>query len=513
MVSSTKLSRFFNFETNLFIILLTVMLLGALVPSRHTRLTDETFTVPSSTHLTAQFADDDKVEIPIAAGEQVRIVGYSGDGLFLKYLVETEDGTRAYLRPDQIDIPVMPKYGTAKGKAVKVTKASFYDNGEIKDYEGVLDDGTTVESLRPTNFLPLFDGADDMQFESEPRQRIMTKGALEAKLAELTPDNCEKLVGPVQMRVPTRDGGTRISFFADALDRADGHLYRPSVTFAPDGTATAVAYNDIRYRNGYALRYLPFVDKIADMPLTSWLIRSELYKHKFGPGVFQTVLKYGSYIIYCIAGLLWIFCLGALPMALMWALMHIRQVYYPLGDRMLIAFVAIVGAISAYYWYICLVLWGAYALFALLMLPVAAFIYILVADTLTGGIPHRRCPSCRRLDTIVHVSTDDLGSSTHSRDVDVDRVVRDNSTAVESYTKVTYRDGYSEKRNRSVTTNIDRDMETATYHQQVRTDRYRDHFRCCACGHTESCTGSHSTVLSSKRTGIKRWRHRDTIID
>lgn len=508
-----KISKVFNFETNLFLTLFAVMLLGAVVPDGDTRLTDETFTVPKATNLTAEFSDDDRVNIPIAAGSQVRIAGYSGDGLFLKYLVETENGTRAYLRPDQIDIPVVPKHGPAKGKTVKVTKATFYDDGAIKDYEGVLDDGTTVESLRPTNFLPIFDGADDMQFESEPRQRIMTKGALEAKLPELSPDNCERLIGPIQMRVPTADGGTRISFFADALDTTDGHLYRPTVTFAADGKATSTAYDDIRYRNGYALRYLPLVDKIADMPLTSWLIRSELYKHKFSSGALQTTLKYTYYVFYSIAGLIWIFCLGALPVAFLWALMHVRQIYYPLGDRTLIALVALVGIVSAYYWYICLVLWGAYALFALLMFPVAWFIFILVSGTLTGGVPHRRCPSCRRLDTIVHESTDNLGSDIHSRDVDVDHVVRDNSTAVETYTEVKYRDGFSEKRNRSVTTNIDRDMETTTYRQQVRTDRFRHHFRCCECGHTESCTRSQDTVLSSKRAGISHWRHRDTIIN
>ena len=105
-----KLSRLFNFETTLFLVLLCVMLAGALLPSRSLKISDESFTVPSTTRMTAQFADDDVVDIRIPAGSHVRIIGYSGDGLFLKYLVETEDGTRAMLRPDQIDIPVIPKY-------------------------------------------------------------------------------------------------------------------------------------------------------------------------------------------------------------------------------------------------------------------------------------------------------------------------------------------------------------------------------------------------------------------
>ena len=509
-----KLSRVLNFETILFLVLFCVMLAGALLPTGRIKLSDETFTIPASTRMSAEFAEDDKIEIPVAAGTQVRLAGYSGDGLFLKYLVVTENGTRAFLRPDQIDIPVIPKYGPAKGKTVKVTKATFYDSGEIKDYEGVLEDGTKVESLRPTNFLPVFDEAADMQFDSEPRQRLITKGALEAMMPELTPENCEKLLGPMQMRVPTADGGCRVSFFADALDANDGHLYRPSVTFTPDGKASATTYDDIRYRNGYALRYLPFVDKIADMPLTSWLIRSNLYKpHKFGDGALQTALRYGSYIINGICGLIWLFCLGALPVALLSALLHFPKIFYPLGDRTLQIFFAVVGVISAYYWYICLILWGAYALFALLMFPVAAFVYLLATELLGTDVPHRRCPSCRHIDTIVHERTDDLGSKTYMRDTKVDRVVKDNSTAEESYTKVTYASGFSEKRNRSVTTHIDRDMETSTYRQQVRTDRYLLHYRCTCCGHTESRQQAHSTILSSKRTGISRWRHRDTVVD
>lgn len=120
---------------------------------------------------------------------------------------------------------------------------------------------------------------------------------------------------------------------------------------------------------------------------------------------------------------------------------------------------------------------------------------------------------CRRLDTIALVDTETLDSQTYMRDRDVDRVVKDNSTAVEEYTKVTHSSGFIEKRNRTVTTNVDLDMETTTYRQKVRIDRYRNHYRCACCGYTESCDRSQNTVLSSQRTGINRWRHRDTVID
>ena len=39
-----KLSRLFNFETTLFLVLLCVMLAGALLPSRSLKISDESFT-------------------------------------------------------------------------------------------------------------------------------------------------------------------------------------------------------------------------------------------------------------------------------------------------------------------------------------------------------------------------------------------------------------------------------------------------------------------------------------
>ena len=508
-----KLSRLLNFEVILFSVILIVLLVDVMMPTRKPRLSEQSFTVPTATKMTAEFDKEDAVKVPVAAGTEVQIAGYSGDGLFLKYLAVTPDGSRAFLRPDQIDIPVIPKYGPAKGQKVKVTKALFHDSGELKDFEGVTEDGTKVEHLGSTNFLPVFEGVNKLAFEAEPRQAIMTKEKFESKLPELTLDNCEKLIGPIQLNVPDGKGGRRVSFFANTLDKSDGHLYLPSVTFDAEGKAVSHTYKHDRYRNGYALKYLPGTDKIADIPLTSWLIRSNLYRAtRFGDGAMQTVLKYIVYIFGFIGELIWIFCLGALPVAFIWALMHWRYAFYPLGDRMLLLLAAVVGIVSAYYWYVCLILWGAYALFALLMIPVVYFIYKIVAWSLDNDVPHRRCPKCRRLDTICYTSTDSLGSTTSMRDASEDRVVRDNSTATEQYTHVKYKDGFSMKTNRTLITNINQDMETTTYRQQVRTDQYREHFRCSCCGYKEDRLRSQSTVLSSKRTGISRWRNRDTVV-
>ena len=134
----TKISRLLNFEVILFSVILIVLLVDVMMPTRKPRLSEQTFTVPAATKMTAEFDKDDAVKVPVAAGTEVQIAGYSGDGLFLKYLAVTPDGTRAFLRPDQIDIPVIPKYGPAKGQKGKLPRAeNESDQSLVPRFRGV----------------------------------------------------------------------------------------------------------------------------------------------------------------------------------------------------------------------------------------------------------------------------------------------------------------------------------------------------------------------------------------
>lgn len=499
------ISKFKNLQFYIFAAILVSVLAGALFVRSSSSAEGYKAVVPANGVVESEFGDE-KIETPVAKGDTVTVVGYSGKSIFMKYHVVTADGTRGTMIASGLDIPVIPQFGDYKGDSVWINKpvyTDYKDGPSLTDYEGRLADGTVVKTLKASSFRPAFPDWQDYALTSTPRMHVISKSTFEKEVKGMTIDEVTRRFGPVRSRAVNGKGETVMSLYTDVLDTEDGHMYSPAVVFSPDGGATDVAFDDIRYKNGYALSYLPFVDKIVDCPLTSWLIRSHIYAPEKTDVTISGWGKFLNWVVMIVDGvfgLIWIFGGGCLLMYLLWWLLYFPKIFLHIGDKLFCFIVAAVSVVTVYYWYVALVIWGAYALFALLIIPAAVVLYRLTASNF-GTIPHWRCLKCRSIDTMYLDHTEHLSTDVCDENNTESTEVGSKTETEDTWTRTRYSDGTYRDSNKVRHTTTTTDYRDDHYHDRVQYDHYRYYFRCACCGNVETDTDVDRKVLNRRHIG------------
>lgn len=498
------ISKFKNLQFLVFALILISVLAGALFV-RSSSSAEYRTVVPAATVVESEFGDE-KISTPVAKGDTVTVTGYSGNSIFMRYHVVTADGTRGTMIASDLDIPVIPQFGDCKGDTVWIKKAvytDYKDGRHLTDFEGRMADGTDVKSLVASSFRPALPDWQDYSIESSARMHVISKPTFEKKIQGMTIEEVERRFGPVRCRAVNGKGQTVMSLYTDVLDTADGHMYAPAVVFSPDGTAVGAEFEDIRYRNGYALSFLPLAAEIADMPLTSWLIRSHIYapeRNDVKSSGFDTFMNWVIMIADGIFGLIWIFGGGCLIMYLLWWLLYFPKIFFHVGDRLFCFIVGAVSVVTVYYWYVALVIWGAYALFALLIIPAAIVLYKLTSLHF-GGIPHWRCLKCRNIDTMYLDHTEHLSTDVCEENNTESTEVGSRTETEDTWTRTHYSDGTYRDSNRNRRTTTTTDYRDDHYHDRVQYDHYRYYFRCACCGNVETDTDCDRKLLKRRHVG------------
>lgn len=422
-----------------------------------------------------QIYDTDTVITKLDAGTPVRFLGYKD--FWVKRsgncLVETPDGIRGYVAMNSLDIPVVVSKGSHKGDTVRLGKTQNADT--YSSYaDGVLKDGEVIEKATELKLRPAFEGSHNFLLNAFNNTYFASVNSIKKKIVGMPFENARKKYGDVMTSSINSDGTRKAKLNTYAFTTYDGCMYMPVVTFGNDSIVTAVEFAKERDRNAKVLKYTPLVKFILNIPLSSYLVRTDMYE--VGPfndvdmdtaGIMTRIMIWTLFILVAISKIFWLFGVGIAPLALLCLIMVNRKILYKVSDKTLKWVLIGLIILLTYYWVVLLMSWGFISWFCLITIWVSYMICKLTARMFsTTSSPIFRCAECRSICTMKYdgkdLSSEDIRSNTG---VEHKIINRDSSKSTGS------RDYYNTRTQEFTDTTI--------------TKIYMKYYHCTCCGHKD----------------------------
>lgn len=490
-------------------VFISVVIAGSVFESTRLRTDGPVLKVASRTKIVTNL-ETDSLFTSVNAGDSVRMLGYRKDGVWLNYLVETPDGVRGWIRPWNVKVPVLTYHDSIyAGDSIMLMppKTYYYRGQEYVDKEifGRLPDGAKTTNLFKLDYLPAVDRWTKFSLRDDNPSHFASKERFERQTVGYPLADVDRRYGPVMQIARKSDGSLEAVVNTSVFDKESGKFFTPALTMGPDSLVTGVRLGHPTDRNAWVWRYLPFASAMIDFPLTSFAARSDLY------GIFRPVNTYDSTfgkwvnvalrILYVLCSMMWFFCITAIPPLIIVLLLYTRSVLNPLSDTFVKIIAVLLAALFAYYWMIVVMAWGAYFLWAVLIVPATFFWYnMYVANLLDDSAPHLRCQECRAMESMEFLSRDFQNTEVVMENNTRSHITGRRTKKWQTWTQVTQ--GSSSWRE-----NVKDHYETTTnwrddhYLEKVKYDRYIITYECSCCGNKEYVRDADRDVLDSKYQG------------
>lgn len=418
--------------------------------------------------------DEDTVVSKLSEGTKVRLLGYK-DFWSLRAgncLVETADGIRGYVPMNSLDIPVVVDEGKLKGDTLRLGKT--INEGTTKSYaDGVKSDGEVVEKATKLKLCPAFENSRDYNLKGFNNTYFASVNKIKKNVIGMSLAQARKKYGDVMSSSINSDGTRRAMLNTYALTTYDGCMYMPVVTFGNDSIITAVNFAKARDRNSTVLKYIPFAKFMLDLPISSYLGRSNLYELRVfnntdmdKAGIMTKILAWAFTIVGIIFMVFWLFGIGVAPLALLCLIMVRREILFKVPDKVLRWAMLILIILLTYYWVILLMAWGFVSWFCLITIWVSYMMckltYVMFP---TREAPLFRCAECRNICTIKFDKKE----------------LTDRDTSTYSGVEHTL-ESYDADKSRA----SDRDYfntRTRNFTETTVNSTYIKHYHCTCCGH------------------------------
>ncbi len=451
---------------------------------------------------------NDTIKTPVAKGDSVKMLGVHNDGIFMDYLVETENGIRGWIKPWYVNMPVLP-YGAKSNPNDTIWLTNIPETeskyGHITGWEfyGTLANGAKSSNIYKDDYFPAFKDNHKFILRKNNSTHFASKTKFEHSVIGKNLEYLENKYGPIIQYVRTDDGG-EISVNTSVFDKSSGSFYQPVITLGPDSTISSVRLGIANDRNSWIWKYLPFSSQLIDFPLTSFLAQGDLYDSLKPAEMCHSALEktwnWTKRIAIGIGGLLWLFVVPAAIVMFFFILLYFRHILYPLSDSAVKVLTAAVTIVFAYYWIIVTMTWGEYVIWEVLLISSTYLACQSMFFNLSDEIPHTRCQKCRAMEAMELVDKDFLESEEKTEDTSSSHKLGSRTRKWQTWTQVT-------QGNSSWRENVKNHYETDTdwrrdhYKEKVRYDRYMLHYQCQCCGHKERKRDYVRVVLDKKYQG------------
>lgn len=493
------------------LMLLTLIpLIGDIVSQERGLKEDGPVVVLEKPHKMLMKFGKDSLYVPLSRADSLKILGlrrYTSQQVFL---VQTFDGNRGWVQSDILPIAEVLTSEPNKGDTIRLTGQKYIGSGTyVHGYFAKLPDGTEIET-KADNFVPVLDNWQDMVLDDN----LMTAIGTEAHFASMTGRTLAQLeseIGPAIQIYRNADGTMLAQFSAKAMG-ADGKFYNPTYTFASDGRATDVRFDYESDRGDWLLSLLPGSGAILNMPLTGALIRTGVYSweyDKLNTHGFKLVMFYALAISVMIFGIFWLFFTPSVLVLAMGWLLRFPKVFWPLSDKALRYIMLGVSIICTYWWAVALLGWGMFWPFLLILLFASRYCYR-AASRILCGVPHERCPHCRRIHTI-KFDHDELYDTEYKTGSEIrqGKLLGTRHSWYQTYDLITttYKDGHGNTSTSTRKANYkNHKQEHSTYEMieydvTYQVDHYHDYWVCDECGFEEILQSTTCNEIDRRRTG------------
>ena len=379
------------------LVFLVLIVVGASVfESTRLRTDGPMMAVTANGNMFSVFGND-TVNIPVAKGDSVKMLGVHGDGIFMDYLVETPAGVRGWIKPWYVDIPVLTHSKKVNpGDTIRLTNIPKTESkyGHILGWEffGTLADGSKSGNIYPTDYFPAFKDSHKFILRKHSSSHFASREKFERTVVGKNIEAVEKKYGPILQNFPT-DSARKVTLNTSVFDKNSGQFYQPILTVAPDSTVSVVSLGLSTDRNSWIWKYLPLSSQLIDLPLTSFLARGDLYDSlkpsEFCDSALEKTCNWIKRIAIGIGGLLWLFAVPSAVVLFFYILLYFRHVLYPLSDTAVKILIAVVTVLFAYYWIIMTMTWGEYVFWEILLIATTYIICQAMFIPLADEIPPR----------------------------------------------------------------------------------------------------------------------------
>lgn len=464
----------------------------------------------------------DTIVTNLAQGDSVKVLGVISDTNNGRLLVETRSGYRGALYYWWADIDLITDNPDFRGDTLRtemptkvMTSKYGMHYGETHPKGILVKNGQSVDIDR-YHYFPAIKDFD--KYELQDRQnfsKIMSSDKMKSLAENLKLSEAEKTIGPMKFIARNSSDDIEVRFRTYVFNPEDGKFYNPIITFGQDSIAKATSLDLASDRGSWALKYLPLTSFIYDMPITTFLTRTGIYVESYlGPDFAQTGLEktlgwIGTFFS-AIFGLMWIFAFGAIPLGIIYFILHYPRILFLLSDMAVKVLMAVIAAVFTYYWVIALMAWGAYWWVAALIIAASYCLWCLYADLLEDEVPHKRCQVCRAMDSMELIDREFMGSRHETENRTKSTQIGQTSTKTKEWTDV-YRGNQKVcEENHRTTIDTDTTYRDDHYKEKVRYDNYKLHYRCCVCGHKERTGESKRNVLDRQYQGSSTHTERTT---
>lgn len=484
--------QFFSGSTLICFILL-LLFCGILIYNQRglqNRLPDHLgqWAVTSNTNLKVHIGKEETT-VSLPKGDSLKLLGYrkSSSAHGPELFVETKSGLRGFVSTIEMGYQHYRRTNDSFDTLTIIGTAGKNDSHKVN---ARFADGTTSEVSLSSLEAVLPDSILEWEL-SKKGWYYMSMKKFERCYMGKTLAEADAGYRPYTTLARTKSGWVASFLGIKVLDKKQGKLVTPIVTYNDSLVATSCEYINEYGMNKWLLKWWPLAGTIIDCDALSTLVQSPFYEHHTYGTSFT--LAGGSKPwwmwvlagIFLLAGLLWIICTPWIPALGIGAALQNRFSFYPLNDDAVEGVIITVTVIAGYIWFTLMLVWNLPWILAILFIPLVTVSMKLAMIPLNTR-PHDRCLGCRRLYSMEYKERI-WGETYEQWEVVTEKgdLLHQEHSSYKTWTETTYTDGSTSKSNEK--THHVTDSTYAIHHYNVlfRYHPYDDVYECKKCGQEE----------------------------
>lgn len=434
--------------------------------------------------------DKDGQTYTLHKGDTVKFLGYkkSSDTYnMVQAYVQTRNGLRGYLNAYELGYPsvYIPTHDTVT-ILKPIAKEEVWKRALV-----LFPDGKEKEINYSKLGVILPDNLKKLAF-NDSGARYLSERKFKQKYLGKSLEKSDKINDPAIL-INRNDDGTYEAYYKTlwVFRRSDGQFYHPVVMTDDSKVITDYRLEHPQGNNRRLLKWMPLTGQILDSGFLASAINSSFYDNSgrlfdVAAGNYN-FLRWIIILLFAVLGPIWLMGPTIVIMYCLQTCMERRWLFKPLDDPAVVWIFRIIALIVTYTWLVLILSWGLLWFFAILIFIPAFYAYMNATKDLDVGPPHNRCIQCRRLHTM------QFTESVFVREYDAQKKTTEYGNVIGrkrlqhvSYTKIEYKDGHEEHKDKILHSNIYDVVETFTYEVNYHVKVYRDIFNCSACGQEES---------------------------